>query len=348
MVSLSIVGLFGIFLIRSAPEVAKIPWVVSLDRLTQFGAPIEPDEEHKRLAHLFEEIGFAYVVATIIGVGFEISMRRREERQHRRHIEEIERGALSSLLGYLLPTSISDEIRRVFQVKIMRSNLRLKYTFSPAPRELLKLDSELLLVTVRVEYDLLNLRRNTTYYTVDHGFEPVLALDTDYNKFIRLEITRGHQTELRWAHGSPMKEVRIKSPKRCMRTLVVKDAVKLGAGTEGHAEMDVVHVLVEHQVVRRFRDSDTWTTWLPADCLDVKVDYHAVADLDFHLERTHPLSSSRRTRPRRNAHGRYRHTRVKAEKRILSALGFCLIKDSRSTGFRSKMLQPRIRIRSVC
>lgn len=289
IVCLFIVGLIGVFFIRSAPELANISWIVSLDRVTQIGAPIEPDEEHERLAHFFEEVGFAYVVATILGACFEIFMRRREERQHRRHIEEIERGALSSLLGYLMPASISDEVRRVFQEKIMRSDLRVKYTFAPAPPELLALDSELLLVTVRVEYDLLNLTKNATYYTVDHGFEPIIALDSDYNKFIRLKITQGHNIKLYWAEGLPLKDVRIESPKRCMRTIVVKDSVKIGAGTEGPAETDVVHVLVDHQVVRRFRDQDTWTTWLPADRLDVKVDYNSVTDLDFHLERTHPI-----------------------------------------------------------
>lgn len=289
IVCLFIVGLVGLSLIRFAPELANIPWIFSLDGLTQVRALVDPDKEHERLAHFFEEVGFAYVVAAIVGAGFEISMRKREERQHQRHIEEIERGALSSLLGYLMPTSISDEVRRVFQEKIMRSDLRVKYTFASAPPELLALDSELLLVTVRVEYDLLNLTKNATYYTVDHGFEPIIALDSDYNKFIRLKITQGHDIKLYWATGLDMKEVRVESPERCMRSIKVENSVKIGAGTERHTETDVVHVLVEHQVVRRFRDQDTWTTWLPADCLDVKVDYTAVADLDFHLERTHPV-----------------------------------------------------------
>jgi hypothetical protein len=74
--------------------------------------------------------------------------------------------------------------------------------------------------------------------------------------------------------------------------LVVKDCVEIGPGVEsGSPDKNAVHVRLEYQVVRRSRDQDTWTTWLPADRLEVKAEIARGArlDLDFHLEESHPV-----------------------------------------------------------
>lgn len=296
---LIVFGLIGVSFIRSAPHLANVHWIASLAQLVLFPhAPTNDDstsykqEERELLISFFNEVGIAFVVAVILGVTFEISMRRREERQHSRHVEEIERAGLSSLLGYLMPASISDEIRRVFEEKIMRSNLQVKLTFTKAPQELLIVDPNLLIVIVKVEYDLVNLTKKATRYTVDHGFEPILALDSAHNYFVRLKITQGNDILLYWTKGLPIPEVRVKSPKPCLRALVVKDSVVIGPGMEsGLPDKNRVHVVVEYQVVRRQCDQDSWTTWLPADRLDVRaeVERGSGLDLDFHLERTHPI-----------------------------------------------------------
>jgi hypothetical protein len=291
ILGLFVVGLIGASFIRFAPALAAVPWIVSFAKLFLFPDPVHEDAE-RVLIHFFNEVGIAFVVAVILGACFEIFMRRREERQHHKHIEEIEKSVFSSLLGYLTPTTISDEIRRVFEHKIMRSNLDVKFSFSNAPADLLALDPSLLLVTVKIEYDLVNLTTKPTSYTVDHGFEPILALDSDHNRFIRLKITRGRDNPLFWTYGLTNKDVKFKSSKPCIRNLEVRDFIELGPGIErGSANEDPVHVHLEYQVVRRQRDQDSWMTWLPADRLDVrtKVDPESSLNLDFHLEETHPI-----------------------------------------------------------
>jgi hypothetical protein len=292
-------GVVGVTLIRSAPHLANVPRIASLAQLVLFphappddGSSSYKEEERDLLIGFFNEVGVAFIVAVILGVTFEISMRRREERQHSRHLEEIEKAGLTSLLGYLMPASISDEIRRVFEEKIMRSNLQVKFTFKKAPLELLSRDPDSLLVIVKVEYDLVNLTKKATRYTVDHGFEPILALDSDHNYFVRLKITQGDEILLYWTKGLPIPQVRVRNPKPCLRALTVKDSVEIGPGTErGVADKNKVHVVVEYQVVRRQRDQDSWTTWLPADRLDVRAEVEPGSglDLDFHHERTHPV-----------------------------------------------------------
>ncbi|MEN3368878.1 MAG: hypothetical protein V7609_1021 [Verrucomicrobiota bacterium] len=295
---LFVFGLIGVSFIRSAPRLADVPWIASMAKVVLFpptpatnGSATYKEEERDLLISFFNEVGVAFIVAGILGVTFEISMRRREERQHARHVEEIERAGLSSLLGYLMPVAISDEVRRVFEEKILRSNLKVTFTFGAAPPGL-RDSHDLLMVTVRVEYDLVNLTRKATRYSIDHGFETILALGSSHNQFVRLEVMRGDEVVLHWPHGRSANLVQPNSPKPCIRTLVVHDSVVIAPGTEGGpASEDVVHVVVEHQVVRRHSDQDSWTTWLPADRLDVEavVAPGFLLDLDFHLERTHPI-----------------------------------------------------------
>lgn len=300
---LVLVGLIGVYFIRSAPRLADIPWIKSAAEAVLFpktpAGTNPPDEEEERelLITFFSEVGIAFIVAVILGVTLEIFMRRREERLHHRHVAEIEKAALSSLLGSLMPASISDEVRRVFEEKIMRSNLKVRFMFENAPPSLQNAD-DLVMVKVMIEYDVVNLTRKATKYDVDHGFETVLAVGGSHNKFVRLEVTQGEEVILHWPHGRHANLVRAESPKPCMRTLEVKDLIELGPGSEiEQSRKDNVRIVVEHQVVRRRADQDSWRTWLPADCLDVEaiIVPNCTHQLDFHLERTHPVRFAEET-----------------------------------------------------
>lgn len=250
----------------------------------------EPPEHGLLNDHFFTEIGIAFVVAVILGATFEFFMRRREVKEHAEHIHEIENAALSSLLGYFVPPSISKEVRRVFDEQVMRSNLTVTYTFGQPAPELLALDQDLLLVTVTVEYDLINLTRKPNRHLIDHGFEPTLPLGGSFNKFLTFEIKQGIDLKIGWPDGPEKDRVHFdEGTKHCVR--IIQAEVLLGPGRErGPTAEEAVHVLVKHQIVRRTCDQDSWNTWLPADGLDVK----AVAAgggplmLDFHVERTHP------------------------------------------------------------
>jgi hypothetical protein len=291
----------GFSLIWSAGDLADISWIASVGKLLLHGSKAYPTQEapeHELLIHFFNEMGIAFVVAAILGATFEFFMRRREEKELNEHIRQIEEAALLSLLGYFMPRSLSAQVRRVFKEQVMRSKLELTYTFEKPVPELQHLSSEagidgndLLLVTVKVEYDLVNLATTKTEHLIHHGFESILPLG-EYDKFLSLTISRGDDVWLSWPKGPNKEKVcECPGPHPCIRVLKLKSTVSIAPGTEIDNEpkrKKNYHVAVEHQLVRRRRDLDSWTTWLPADSLDVNVLFKAVPNLDFHVDRTHP------------------------------------------------------------
>jgi hypothetical protein len=292
----------GAFLIWSADHLADISWIASTGKFLLYGnkgALTHEAPEHELLTHFFNEMGIAFVVAAILGSTFEFFMRRREERALTEHIRQIEEAALLSLLGYFMPRSLSHQVRQVFEQQIMRSHLKLIYTFQKPTVDLERLSSragieasDLVVLNVRVEYDLVNLTTTKKKHLIHHGFESVLPFGDEYDKFLNLTVWLGDKVCLAWPKGRNEKKVcQSRGPHPCIRVLKLKRLITLRAGQEfdsGRKKQGMYHVAVEYQLVRRRRDLDSWTTWLPADRLDVTVDYEAVPDLDFYLDRTHP------------------------------------------------------------
>ena len=288
-------GLFGGAIILLAHALADASWMASADRGILDGVKLlfpkyEPPEHGLLTDHFFTEIGIAFLVAAILGTTFELFMRAREERTTWKHIREIEEAALKSLLGYFIPPEIESEIREVFYERVMRSNLQVTYTFGTAPENLQHLKHDLLMVTVDVQYDLVNLIRKPTRHTVDHGFEPTFPLGGSHNRFLELQIKRRDRLkpEVGWPDGPHQNKVCFKSGPEPIQVLQVD--VDLEAGTDPPKKEKAMQLTVKHQLVRRLCDQDTWTTWLPADSLIVraKVEPGFPSALDFHLERTHP------------------------------------------------------------
>lgn len=291
----------GLLIIGFAADLAHIAWIASAARSLLHGhegAWPHHEPERQLLTHFFSEMGIAFVVAALLGATFEFFMRRREEKELDEHVRQIEEAALLSLLGYFMPRSLSDQVRRVFDEKIMRSNLELTYTFEKAPADLLELaknagtdGSDLLLVTVKVEYYLVNLGTIKRDHLIHHGFESLLPF-AGYNRFLSLTISRGEELWISWPKGKRKRQVSYGTgPHPCIQVLKLKSKVDIAPGRDVDIEPvrdDDYHVVVEHQLVRRRRDLDSWTTWLPADRLDVNVHFQAVPELDFHLDRTHP------------------------------------------------------------
>lgn len=252
---------------------------------------------------LVTEIGIAFVVASLLGATFEIFMRRREEKEHNRRIHDIETAALSSLLGYFVPPTISQEVRDVFDERIMRSNLIVTFTFHIAPDDVEPLPGctfdakDLLLVVVTVDYDLVNLTRKPLMHEIDHGFEPTLSLKDIHNHFVSLDVTQAQKPVLSWQYGQPFGKIRFEKGKRYLQSLKYT-SILLEAGKEGEIPPkpeNAVHVRVKHQLVRRRTDQDSWTTWLPANGLTVKTEItdETALPLEFHLEKTHPRDFER-------------------------------------------------------
>ena len=181
----------------------------------------------------------------------------------------------------------------------MRSNLELTYTFENAPDQLRQLaeqagtdGNDLLLVTVKIEYDLVNLATTRKEHFLHHGFESILPFGDEYNKFLSLTVSRGGKPWISWPAGPNERKVRKSTgPHSCIRVLELKDRIEFAPGEEVDRQLrkeDALHVMAKHQLVRRRRDLESWTTWLPADCLSVTAIFDDAPDLDFHLDRTHP------------------------------------------------------------
>lgn len=291
----------GLLIIGFATDLASVSWIASAAKslLHRHTGPWPHEApERELLTHLFSEMGIAFIVAALLGATFEFFMRRREEKELNEHVRQVEEAALLSLLGYFMPRSLSEQVRRVFDEKIMRSNLELTYTFENAPTDLLNLSKEagidgndLLLVTVKVEYDLVNLGLIKRDHLIHHGFESLLPF-AGYNRFLNLTISQGNRVWISWPKGERRWRVSYgPGPHPCIQVLKLRREVEIAPGRELDIEPerdDTYHVVVEHQLVRRRRDLDSWTTWLPADRLDVNVLFNAVPDLDFYLDRTHP------------------------------------------------------------
>lgn len=292
----------GMLLIWFADHLAGIPWIASAAKFLH-----QPNDaslggeapEHKLLFHLFEEMGIAFVIAAMLGATFEFFMRRREEKELDEHIRQLEEAALLSMLGYFMPRSLSDQVRRVFHEQIMRSNLELTYTFKKPTPDLQQLSrgagidgNDLVLVTVKVEYDLVNLATIKKDHLIHHGFESILPFGGEHDKFLGLTISLGNKPWLSWPDGMRKRRVCYGTgPHPCIRVLKLKSIVCLAPGKQLDSEPgmeNTYHVAVEYQIARRRRDLDSWTTWLPADRLDVNVVFKDVPELDFHLDRTHP------------------------------------------------------------
>lgn len=286
-------GVIGAGIIRYAGELAEVPWIAFLGKITLFpvnqGSPTYEGQEHEILSHLFSELGIALFVAAILGATFEFFMRRREERAHAQQVHEVENAALMSLLGYFVPPSISNQVKGVFDEQVMRSNLTVTYAFGPAPSDLQLPGQDLVMVTLTVAYSLVNLTRKPNRHVIDHGFESTLPFGQSYSKFLNLEIKQGKDPKIGWPHGLHAEKVRIDDGSRpWVRTLQVEVDLKPGR-KEGPPDKDAHHVTVSHQLIRRSVDQDHWTTWLPADGLKVVAKTAGTPlTLDFHLDKTHP------------------------------------------------------------
>lgn len=293
--------LIGGGMMREAEGLAANPTIIAVAKRTllPLRSTTSEEEEHEAITHFINELGIAVVVAAVLGMTFEFFMRRREEKAHTKHVREIQEAAFASVLGFFMPSSLFRQIRRVFEEKIMRSNLELTYTFENATHQLRQLaeqagidGNDLLLVTVKVEYDLVNLATTRKEHFLHHGFESILPFGDEYNKFLSLTVSRGGKRWISWPGGPNERKVRKSTgPHSCIRVLELKDRIEFAPGEEVDRQLrkeDALHVMVKHQLVRRRRDLESWTTWLPADCLSVTAIFDDASDLDFHLDRTHP------------------------------------------------------------
>lgn len=301
--------LAGCLTIREADGLADRPLISALAEAALFPPHkhgLTPDpQEHEVRAHFIRELGIAILVAAILGLTFEFFMRRREEKAHIKHLTDIERAGLSSLLGQFIPPAIVKQIKSVFGEKIMRSNLEVSYRFEnllpevrTAAAEVGLDDRDLLLATVTLKYDLVNLSSSTVDHIIHHGFDAILPFgdySTDnYNKFLSLEITNGGKPWLSWHRGQTCKGIDFsRGPAEFVQVLRLKHPVPIEPGEETSGwpiPTKVVRVVVRHQLVRRCRDLDNWTSWLPANGLRVKAESvgENPPDLRFRLARVHP------------------------------------------------------------
>jgi hypothetical protein len=191
-----------------SPVDAKV--VTWWNRITGSTADIHHTGNPRLLtSHFFGEVGIAFIVAGLVGMFVENTLRRQEERKreqyvrqdedrHERQIAELKTNVFHSVLGISSPPWMAEKVIDLYRSRFLRQRLEITYTFEPGPPVVHPLDDhemprtdEIVTVSVHISYYLVNLCDTESVCEFGHGFEPTVPIAGNANRFTKLSVLQG-------------------------------------------------------------------------------------------------------------------------------------------------------------
>ena len=218
---------------------------------------------------LIEEIGIALVVAGLIGLFVENTLRKREEKRHIHEQKELADNVFRFVLGSFAPSWITRELLELFRIQAMRSNVKICYTFEEAlDLKPVKFGSkqvscdDLVKVTFTIRYTLKNLTKSPFDPKIRHAFEPTVPGYDDECQFQSLTIDHD-SVQHKWTKGHPTSFAQTKGVIWNEKSIEVND-FKIQPDKDAHVEMTFTCIRWRH-------DHDTWLTRLSANKVEIEV-----------------------------------------------------------------------------
>jgi hypothetical protein len=260
--------------VRTADE-TLVHWFASTDGTTHPDNAVFSDS-------LFEEIGIALIVAGLIGFFVEGTLRNLEERRRHQEEKELATNVFKFVLGSLAPPWITRELKELFKIQAMRTEVTARYNFSSVPShdpvrigskritsdDLVKLDFQL-------EYELRNLTEQPIDPQIRHAFEPTVPGFDKQCCFQKLRITQGSKPLLDWNTSNHNSHVEVSETHWNERVLMVKSFT-----IEPHKP---VKIILDYACIRWRHDHDSWMSRLPADQLSVEVNATGLPRIEFNV-----------------------------------------------------------------
>jgi hypothetical protein len=287
----SVVGLARVFLLLCAFAGAILLFWSLWSRVDYEVKAGTAKPDHVPIVYqVLEELGIAMIIAGTIGFCVDLGIKKREDRRHNRHLSEIKRNVFHHLLAVQVDAAIVDKFIEALRLPLMRFDLTLRYHFVGIPPARVEPGSAgaipvdlLLLSELTVTYRLKNIGREPNQAAVKHYFETLLPESKEHGcGFTSFEISQGGKTIISLDSEN----------KTATKPLQVRDAGGFVSGYEVPAEKLTLGVNEEAEVayvykaLRRWSDSETWLSSLPADGLSVELSFDSsVKDrLVFHLD----------------------------------------------------------------
>jgi hypothetical protein len=218
------------------------------------------------------ELGIALIVFSLVSITIERFARERSEEEHKQRMTgitdthkqnllEIEKHVFKHILKFVMDDKVVDEyLISMTNSFVVRKGLELRYEFAsvsnpdvPGPKE------DLLAVTVTVQYELHLMAGDFDKIPLHHYFENVLCRDGSFDRMLDFS-----------AAGCDLPR---EFHERGWRSFLDNDGIRRGIkipeviiryGTPAR-------IKYRYRVLRRYSDSETYVTTLPADGLKVTV-----------------------------------------------------------------------------
>jgi hypothetical protein len=240
--------------------------------------------------YTLNELGIALVISCVVGLSIDWSARRRDERQHEQHRQDIETDVFKAVFGFGIHKDVLTEFREtVLVIPFMREKMTLSYKFDPVEDNFTVADSgstltskDLLRVRVTVSYQLRNMSKTERTVPFRHYFENVLHLEDEDSTFVALQ-TEGARNDI----ALDGEKIQKRLTREGVRTVLILDDLRVDP------KVPPVSIRYTYMTVRRRRDAEIWVSTMAADGFTIQaVVDKEFANLEFCPDASHRLDPS--------------------------------------------------------
>lgn len=221
----------------------------------------------------------AFLIACIITMTFEVTVRRQERTENERQAKLIQTDLFRFLLGHSVDQQLMNELYQgVFQSRFVRRKLEVAYELSPLEKQA-KDEEKYIRVRTQVSFFLKNVTNDPQERTLKAFFVNVCQCDGHKDELVSLVVSDGEERLLEIGREPflPLAGSLRSTLKSFPKTVVVQP------GRE-------VRMLVVYETVKRYADSVSFHTLDAADGISVRV---ALSDPELSKLAVHADSAHR-------------------------------------------------------